>query len=153
MGQKHTSSSRLRSSYPSAVPIPVGDLKLDAVVFLCPDKFCRRRPECKPGKTDSRISISYRFIVRTKRFFIFLWRAVPGERSESNSSACPRPNFPVSGNLSSGRPLSDWILLVAYPVTYFLLTFLQFYYYFSPTSRCQKVDGLPRILLRFLFRD
>ena len=103
MGQKHTFFSKRQSSYPSAVPRPVGDLELDADFFLFPDKFCRKRPKCKPGKTNSRILFYRRTFVRTKRFFISLGKPKSSERFEALGLECPHADSQVSSN-----PSTDW---------------------------------------------
>ena len=101
MGQKHTFFSKRQSSYPSAVPRPVGDLELNVVFFLCLGKFCRKRPECKPGKTDSHISFSGRTFMRTKRFFISLGTPKSSGRLEELVLACTQDDFQVSSNTST----------------------------------------------------
>lgn len=101
MGQKHTFSSKRQSSYPSAVPRPVGDLELDAVCFPFPEKFCRKRPECKPGKTNSRILFYRRTFVRTKRFFISLGKPKSSERFGALGSGCPNADSQALSNPST----------------------------------------------------
>lgn len=101
MGQKHTFFLKRQSSYPSAAPRPVKDLELNAVFFLFPDKFCRKRPECKPGKTNSRILFYRRTFVRTKRFFISLGKPKSSERFEALGLASPNADFQALSNPST----------------------------------------------------
>ncbi len=105
MGQNHTFSSKRQSSYPSAAPRFAGDLELGAVFILFPHKFCQKWPECRLGKTSSRILTFYRTFEQAKPISIFLFKAKQSDRFGALDLGLLRDDFRASNNSSTDQPL------------------------------------------------